>query len=111
MIKRIRDIQPPHKGSISVAQARRAFRQVRGNAPKPDFEGMEGVYVRRPDGGYSFVRKEDAVGAIQKAACRSFASDEQDAPFRNGDAVRSVEKRPAREIAAERGEKAGAWNR
>lgn len=35
MIKRIRDVQPPHKGSISVAQARRAFRQVRGDAPKP----------------------------------------------------------------------------
>ena len=107
MIKRIRDVQPPHKGSISVAQARNAFRQVRGDAPNPDFEGMVGVYVRRPDGGYSFVRKEDAVRAIQKAACRSYGSEEQNAPLRNGDTLRSVEKRPAHEIVADRTEKAG----
>jgi hypothetical protein len=109
MIKQIRDVQPPHKGSrISVAQARRAFRQVLGGAPKPDFEGVEGVYVRRADGGYSFVPKEDAVGAVQKGACRCYASEEQDAPFRKGDDVRSVEKSRARHIAAGRAEKAGA---
>lgn len=43
MKKRIRELQPPHKSSrITVAQAARAFRKVRGDTPKaPLFDEAE----------------------------------------------------------------------
>lgn len=43
MKKRIRELQPPHKsGRITVAQAARAFRKVRGDTPKaPLFDEAE----------------------------------------------------------------------
>jgi hypothetical protein len=60
MIKRIREVQPAHKSArITVAQAARAFRQVRGSNPKPDIFDEPGAEL---------VRRDSAAGRFVRAA-------------------------------------------
>jgi hypothetical protein len=57
MIRRVRELQPPHHGDkFTVAQAIRAFREVRGDNPKPDiFDESERKLVFRDASGSLFI--------------------------------------------------------
>lgn len=70
MRKQIREVQPAHKSDrITVAQAVRAFRQVRGSNPKPDiFDESEAELVRRdPASGRFILADAPAPIAADKA--------------------------------------------
>jgi hypothetical protein len=55
--QQVREVQPAHKSDrFTVAEAVRAFRQVRGNTPKPDiFDGSETTIVRRDPASGRFI--------------------------------------------------------